>query len=92
MWTRSRVIPDSFTVSSETSDIYKSAERLLIMLLLDLNKVVWQRFKEQKRQKFYWKVVQLQGMIFDVLQSSKISVHFSQSEFNILPVTIFKKD
>ena len=61
------MIPDSFTVSSETSDIYKSAERLLIMLLLDLNKVAWKRFKEQKRQKFYWKVVQLQGMIFDVV-------------------------
>ena len=68
MWTKSRVIPDSFTVSSETSDIYKSAERLPIMPLLDLNEVVWKRFKEQKRQKFYWKVVQLQGMIFEVLQ------------------------
>ena len=37
MWTRSKVIPDCFTVSSETSDIYKCAERLPIMPLLDLN-------------------------------------------------------
>lgn len=43
MWTRSKVIPDCFTVSLETSDIYKSAERLPFMPVLDLKKVVWKR-------------------------------------------------
>ena len=43
MWTRSKVIPDCFTVSSETSDVYKSAERVPFMPVLDLNKVAWKR-------------------------------------------------
>ena len=62
MWTRSKVIPDCFTVSSETSDIYKCAERLPIMPLLDLNiKSGVETFRGT--EKLYWKVVHLQGMI-----------------------------
>ena len=57
MWTRSKVIPDCFTVSSETSDIYKCAERLP---LLDIKSGV-ETFRGT--EKLYWKVVQLQGMI-----------------------------
>ena len=92
MWTRSKVIPDCFTVSSETSDIYKCPERLPIMPLLDLNiKSGVETFRGT--EKLYWKVVQLQGMISKYYNEfSKISVHLSQSEFIILPVTVFKKD
>ena len=80
-------------VSSESSDIYKSAEQLPIMPLLDLNKVVWKRFKEQKSYiGKLWSCKEWYSKYYNINSISKISVHFSQSEFNILPVAIFKKD